>query len=109
MPKSLADLGKRIRAAREARGLSQERLAKLCGISRRHIADIEKGSNFGVAHLRILQSVLGDALPLPELSLLPEPEQSDRVEIAQTVEALLESHKTMARQLRLLRSLVKER
>jgi len=38
-----AQVGGRIRTARELRGLSRERFAELCDISVRHLADVELG------------------------------------------------------------------
>ncbi|MBR0303906.1 MAG: helix-turn-helix transcriptional regulator [Clostridia bacterium] len=37
-------LGARIRAARRARGMTQERLGELCGISTAHMGHIERGT-----------------------------------------------------------------
>ena len=37
-------LGQRIREARKARGLSQEKLGELCGISTAHVGHIERGT-----------------------------------------------------------------
>jgi len=45
------DVGIAVRAARHAAGLSQQRLARLAGISVRHLVDVEGGANFTVAVL----------------------------------------------------------
>lgn len=55
-------LGRIIRGARERQDLSQEELARRCGISRRHLIEIEQGRNFGVA---VLASI---ARELPEIA-----------------------------------------
>ena len=44
-------VGIAIRSARKAAGLSQQRLARACGISCRHLIAIERGANFMVAIL----------------------------------------------------------
>jgi transcriptional regulator with XRE-family HTH domain len=58
-------LGETVRATRLERGLTQARLAKLAGVSRRHLAALEKGANVSVAVLRKVASVL----ELSEISL----------------------------------------
>jgi len=118
MPERLPDVGKRIRAAREARGLSRAELARRCGISRRHIAAIEAGANFSVAYLLALHSALGDALPLDELpSRNPQPlhaplgqrVQEPAAELSETVLDLVEAHRKTAKGLRALGRLLKTR
>lgn len=37
-------LGNRIRASRKAKGISQEKLSELCGISTAHVGHIERGT-----------------------------------------------------------------
>ena len=64
MPKAphpvLRALGQRIRAAREARGWSQERLADEAGIDRSYMSGIERGvRNISVLKLSRLAQVLG--------------------------------------------------
>lgn len=41
-------MGQRIRAARVALGLSQERLVKLCGVMRSNLCELESGARHGV-------------------------------------------------------------
>jgi transcriptional regulator with XRE-family HTH domain len=41
-------VGRRIRAARRGRGLSQVDLASLCGVSQRQISELERGKIPGV-------------------------------------------------------------
>jgi transcriptional regulator with XRE-family HTH domain len=58
-------LGDTVREARIKKGLTQARLAKLAGVSRRHLAALEKGANVSVS---ILQRVAG-VLELTEIHL----------------------------------------
>lgn len=58
-------LGESIREARIRKGLTQARLAKMAGVSRRHLAALEKGANVSVS---ILQRVAG-VLELTEIQL----------------------------------------
>jgi len=51
-------LGQTIRAARIKKGLTQARLARLAGVSRRHLAALEKGANVSVLVLKKVASVL---------------------------------------------------
>ena len=43
MPKSLIPLGQAVRQRRESLGLSQEKLAEICGFDRTYISMIERG------------------------------------------------------------------
>lgn len=58
-------LGETVREARIRKGLTQARLAKLAGVSRRHLAALEKGANVS---LNILQRVAA-VLELSEIQL----------------------------------------
>ena len=58
-------LGDTVRQARIKKNLTQARLAKLAGVSRRHLAALEKGANVSV---NLLQRVAG-VLELTEISL----------------------------------------
>src|ERR1051325_3490731 len=51
-------LGDTVREARIRKGLTQARLARLAGVSRRHLAALEKGANVSVLVLRKVASVL---------------------------------------------------
>lgn len=63
-------LGETIRAARTAKGLTQARLAKRAGVSRRHLAALEKGANVSVAVLNKVAAVLElKEIDLGELTL----------------------------------------
>jgi transcriptional regulator with XRE-family HTH domain len=64
-------LGDVVRETRIKRGLTQAKLARLAGVSRRHLAALEKGANVSVLVLRKVASVLdlneielGDSLQL---------------------------------------------
>src|SRR3954447_12109010 len=63
-------LGDTVREARIRKNLTQAKLAKLAGVSRRHLAALEKGANVSV---NILQRVAGvlelNEIPLGDLSL----------------------------------------
>lgn len=51
-------LGETVREARIRKGLTQARLAKLAGVSRRHLAALEKGANVSVNILQRVAAVL---------------------------------------------------
>lgn len=51
-------LGTAIRQARHGRGLTQARLAKLAGVSRRYVIDIEKGANPSMATFLAIVKVM---------------------------------------------------
>jgi transcriptional regulator with XRE-family HTH domain len=51
-------LGQIVRAARIKKGLTQARLARLAGVSRRHLAALEKGANVSVLVLKKVAAVL---------------------------------------------------
>jgi transcriptional regulator with XRE-family HTH domain len=51
-------LGNTVREARIRKGLTQARLAKLAGVSRRHLAALEKGANVSVNILQRVAAVL---------------------------------------------------
>ena len=68
-------LGRVIRSARDRRGLTQADLARRCGISRRHVAAIERGANFTVAVLVAIAAELPEIAPplLSEFLMLMVP------------------------------------
>lgn len=51
-------LGDTVRTTRVRRGLTQAKLARLAGVSRRHLAALEKGANVSIAVLRKVANVL---------------------------------------------------
>lgn len=64
-----AEVGRRIRQAREARGLTQEALADLVSLTRTSVTNIEKGRQKFLAHTLI---DLAAALRVAPVTLLPE-------------------------------------
>jgi len=60
-------LGETVRSARIKKGLTQAKLARLAGVSRRHLAALEKGANVSVLVLKKVASVLD----LTEINLGP--------------------------------------
>jgi transcriptional regulator with XRE-family HTH domain len=63
-------LGDIVRDARIRKGLTQARLARLAGVSRRHLAALEKGANISLLVLRKVAGVLElREIPLGDLSL----------------------------------------
>lgn len=75
----LAELGRRLRAARRARGLSVAELARLAGTSRRHVTEAEAGrANLSLLKLAALAEAL--SAPLGELcDLTPGVARGERV------------------------------
>src|SRR5213592_311689 len=51
-------LGETVRSARIKKGLTQAKLARLAGVSRRHLAALEKGANVSVLVVKKVASVL---------------------------------------------------
>jgi len=51
-------LGETVREARIRKGLTQARLARMAGVSRRHLAALEKGANVSILVLRKVAAVL---------------------------------------------------
>src|SRR5438477_730327 len=51
-------LGDTVRSTRIKRGLTQAKLARLAGVSRRHLAALEKGANVSVNVLKKVATVL---------------------------------------------------
>jgi transcriptional regulator with XRE-family HTH domain len=63
-------LGDTVREARIRKGLTQAKLAKLAGVSRRHLAALEKGANISINILQRVASVLDlSEIHLGDLSL----------------------------------------
>jgi transcriptional regulator with XRE-family HTH domain len=86
-------LGETVRAARNERGLTQERLARLAGVSRRHLAALEKGANVSVAVLRKVASVLQLAeITLGDLTVRTDPSSSTSVNMPVLAETIREAH-----------------
>jgi SOS-response transcriptional repressor LexA len=63
-------LGETVREARIRKNLTQARLAKLAGVSRRHLAALEKGANVSVSILQRVAAVLElNEIQIGDLSL----------------------------------------
>jgi transcriptional regulator with XRE-family HTH domain len=63
-------LGESVREARLKKGLTQARLAKMAGVSRRHLAALEKGANISIGILQRVAAVLElKEIPIGEISL----------------------------------------
>ncbi|MEA2166448.1 MAG: repressor LexA [Thermoanaerobaculia bacterium] len=86
-------LGETVRATRLERGLTQARLAKLAGVSRRHLAALEKGANVSVLVLRKVASVLQLAeITLGELTVKTPKSSSTTVNMPVLAETIREAH-----------------
>lgn len=63
-------LGESVREARLRKGFTQARLAKMAGVSRRHLAALEKGANVSVSILQRVATVLElTEIPLGDVNL----------------------------------------
>src|ERR1043166_4753262 len=63
-------LGQIIRSTRIKKGLTQAKLARLAGVSRRHLAALEKGANVSIAVVEKIAAVLDlQEIQLGEVSL----------------------------------------
>lgn len=67
MAEALKYLGKKIRAEREANGLSQEEFADKCGFDRTYISMIERGKR-NLSFLNLLKVANGLGLSVSELT-----------------------------------------
>lgn len=86
-------LGETLRATRIDRGLTQARLARLAGVSRRHLAALEKGANVSVLVLRKVASVLDLAeISLGELTLRTAGSSSTSINMPVLAETIREAH-----------------
>ena len=86
-------LGETLRATRLERGLTQARLAKLAGVSRRHLAALEKGANVSVNVLRKVAAVLQLAeIKLGELTVRAAGSSSTTVNMPVLAETIREAH-----------------
>jgi transcriptional regulator with XRE-family HTH domain len=84
-------LGDIVRDARTRKGLTQARLARLAGVSRRHLAALEKGANISLLVLRKVAGVLElREIPLGDVSLLTE-EPGHGVNVALLTDTLREA------------------
>ena len=79
-------LGETVRSTRIRRGLTQAKLARLAGVSRRHLAALEKGANVSVNVLRKVASVLDlTEIDLGGISIRTRADAEHRAAAAQLV------------------------
>ena len=86
-------LGQIIRAARIKKGLTQARLARLAGVSRRHLAALEKGANVSVLVLKKVASVLElNQIDLGEVTLTTTRPAAASINMPLLAETIHEAH-----------------
>jgi transcriptional regulator with XRE-family HTH domain len=91
-------LGDVVRETRIKKGLTQAKLARLAGVSRRHLAALEKGANVSVAVLKKVAAVLDlQEIQLGELSLRSTKVGDDTLNIAVIADAIREARADSAR------------
>jgi transcriptional regulator with XRE-family HTH domain len=94
-------LGDVVRETRIKKGLTQARLARLAGVSRRHLAALEKGANVSVAVLKKVAAVLDlQEIQLGDLSLRTTNSGTDNAKtanIALLADAIREARADTAR------------
>jgi HTH-type transcriptional regulator/antitoxin HipB len=90
----LTMLGETVRSTRIKRGLTQAHLARLAGVSRRHLAALEKGANVSILVLRKVASVLElEEIHLGELTLqTASPSGSGPVNMPLLADTIREAH-----------------
>lgn len=110
---TVKDMGARVRAAREAAGLSQQQLSELVGVSRPGVSKIESGQrDVSAAELAVIATVVG--LTVDDLLGRKLPGPLDRVDIrgslspsgASAVEAAIGAGRALARALGALHELL---
>jgi|GEM_PF-337361 len=85
-------LGELVRETRIKRGLTQAKLARLAGVSRRHLAALEKGANVSILVLKKVASVLDlHEIDLGGLSIRPAGGSRNNVNVALLGETLREA------------------
>jgi transcriptional regulator with XRE-family HTH domain len=86
-------LGETVRSTRIKRGFTQARLARLAGVSRRHLAALEKGANVSILVLRKVASVLDLAeINLGELTIQTSLSASNVVNMSLLADTIREAH-----------------
>jgi transcriptional regulator with XRE-family HTH domain len=86
-------LGETVRSTRIKRGLTQARLARLAGVSRRHLAALEKGANVSILVLRKVASVLDlSEINLGELTVQTSTSASNGVNMTLLADTIREAH-----------------
>src|SRR5947208_3533339 len=85
-------LGDTVRTTRVRRGLTQAKLARLAGVSRRHLAALEKGANVSIAVLRKVANVLElNEIDLGGLSVRTAPGSDSGVNVPLLADTLREA------------------
>ncbi len=60
MPETQVRFGKKLRAARQEQGVSQEKLAELAGLHRTYVSSVERGErNISLLNIERLSKALG--------------------------------------------------
>jgi transcriptional regulator with XRE-family HTH domain len=85
-------LGETVREARTKKGLTQAKLAKLAGVSRRHLAALEKGANVSINILQRVAAVLElTQIHLGDLSLSPGEKERSTVNMPLLTDTIREA------------------
>lgn len=86
-------LGETVRSTRIKRGFTQARLARLAGVSRRHLAALEKGANVSINVLQKVASVLDlSEINLGELKVQTPKSDSTVVNMSILADTIREAH-----------------
>jgi transcriptional regulator with XRE-family HTH domain len=86
-------LGETVRSTRIKRGFTQARLARLAGVSRRHLAALEKGANVSINVLQKVASVLDlSEINLGELKVQTPKSDSRVVNMSILADTIREAH-----------------
>lgn len=86
-------LGETVRSTRIKKGLTQAKLARLAGVSRRHLAALEKGANVSVLVLKKVASVLDlTEINLGSLNLHAAKDSNTQVNMLILAETIREAH-----------------
>ena len=86
-------LGETVRSTRIKRGFTQARLARLAGVSRRHLAALEKGANVSINVLQKVASVLDlSEINLGELRVQTPLSDSGTVNLSILADTIREAH-----------------
>lgn len=88
MPSALVLFGKQLRALREGRSISQEKLAELCGVHRNYIGRVERAeTNMKFDRLIKLSAGL-KVRPEQLLKLIPKQTLADAIELEKQIKEL---------------------
>jgi transcriptional regulator with XRE-family HTH domain len=95
-------LGQVVRDARNARGFTQDKLAKLAGVSRRHLAALEKGANVSVLVVKKVAAALGlETIDLGGLTITTT-DQASRINLPLLTESIRDARNSTIRAERML-------